>query len=68
MIVLFQKLWLFFLWYHIDSFFFKAGDLCTINKDKNLVESSKDGRRGLTCYGSIVMPSVSEQDVEYRLD
>ena len=22
---------LFFLWYHINSFFFKAGDYCTIN-------------------------------------
>ena len=59
---------LFFLWYHIDSFFMKAGDHCTINEERNMVEFDKSPNDliGNSCYGSIEMQSKSEKDIEYE--
>ena len=65
---------LMFLWYHTDSFFMKAGDLCTINEAKNMVEYKNEGKTKIdgsfaiinSCYGSLEMPSVSDRDIEYE--
>ena len=53
------------LWYHIKSFFFKAGNACKLDKDKTRVEYSQSNRANC-CYGSIVMPSISTKDIEYK--
>ena len=58
---------LIFVWYHIYSFFMTAGDHCTINERKDAVEFKKrvNNFKGNSCYGSLVMASISDVDIEY---
>ena len=45
-----------FVWYHIDSYFFKTGMHCKINRSKNKVSIGSYGKG--SCYGSILMNSA----------
>ena len=61
---------LIFLFYYLESFLLKAGKLCTINKQQNIVEYKKPSNiyefKRNTCYGSLEMPSKTSSDIEYR--
>lgn len=55
--------------YHIKSFFFTAGGHCNIDEDKTTVTCVRDDSfvsRPNCCYGSVIMPSISCKDIEYK--
>eukprot|EP01084_Bolivina_argentea_P244879 410141_1 len=54
-----------FLWYHVNSYFIECGDSCHINKNRNIVKHIGPSQRN-SCYGSIVMPSISHVNIEYK--
>ena len=56
------------LWYHIQSYLFKAGKHCEINENGTKVtHKKKKGRyEPNSCYGSVVMPSINNVNIEYK--
>ena len=58
------------LWYHIASYFLVAGKHCTFNDDYTICEYNNDGSlagdQANSCYGSVLMASMSDIDFEYK--
>ena len=54
-------------WYHIKSYLFKAGTYCSISDDEMKVTYKNEKMtKSNSCYGSIIMPSISDRDIEYQ--
>ena len=58
---------LFIEFYHENLFCFKVGDDCIV-KEENVVEFKSGGPCANSCYGSLVMPSISNVDITYRFE
>ena len=56
-----------FEWYHIASFFFLCGDGVEINEERDIVKHNGNWRYN-SCYGSVVMPSISKFYINYEYE
>ena len=58
------------IWYHIELYFFKTGDRSKISDDGTIIASigaeDKFEYQPNSCYGSVIMPSQSDKDIEYK--
>ena len=57
-----------FEWYHSGSFLFLCGDSLEINGAKDIVMYTGELYQYNSCYGSIIMPSISKYNINYEYE